>query len=61
MCNVLFSSSQEKGWELLWLAAGLFSCTDVILQNEMECFVQTYETQWPITSDIMQRLKDIFQ
>ena len=50
-----FRTSEERGWELLWLAAGLFPCSQ-ILQKEINMFLRSRLKRWPIASDIQQRL-----
>jgi myosin-7 len=50
-------SSRERGWELLWLASGLFPSSDPFLQDELSCFVQANDRNMPqMAPDIYQRL-----
>ena len=49
-------TSEERGWELLWLASGLFSCSDVTLHETMEIFLESYKQYNPLAAEIKQRL-----
>uniref|UniRef100_A0A1X7V1Y3 MyTH4 domain-containing protein n=1 Tax=Amphimedon queenslandica TaxID=400682 RepID=A0A1X7V1Y3_AMPQE len=48
-------ASEERGWELLWLATGLFPCSQV-LHKEVIQFLRSRIKQWPIAAEIQQRL-----
>ncbi|KTG38475.1 hypothetical protein cypCar_00030848 [Cyprinus carpio] len=47
--------SEEKGWELLWLCAGLFPPSNVLLPH-VQRFLQS-KKHHPLASDCMQRLQ----
>ncbi|XP_067621063.1 myosin-VIIa [Eurosta solidaginis] len=46
--------SEERGWELMWLAAGLFACSQTLLK-ELMMFLRT--RRHPISQDSMHRLQ----
>ncbi|CAG4997712.1 unnamed protein product [Parnassius apollo] len=46
--------SEERGWELMWLATGLFACSQGLLR-ELTLFLRT--RRYPISQDSLQRLQ----
>lgn len=46
--------SEERGWELMWLATGLFACSQSLLK-ELTLFLRT--RRHPISQDSLQRLQ----
>ncbi|KAJ9583263.1 hypothetical protein L9F63_022396, partial [Diploptera punctata] len=46
--------SEERGWELMWLATGLFTCSQNLLK-ELTVFLRT--RRHPISQDSLQRLQ----
>ena len=48
-------TSEERGWELLWIACGLFPCSNVLLK-EINMFLQSKVARFPIAADCQQRL-----
>lgn len=46
--------SEERGWELMWLATGLFACSQTLLR-ELTLFLRT--RRHPISQDSLQRLQ----
>ena len=48
-------TSEERGWELLWIACGLFPCSNVLLK-EINMFLQSKNARFPIAADCQQRL-----
>uniref|UniRef100_A0A1B6CKI8 Myosin-VIIa n=1 Tax=Clastoptera arizonana TaxID=38151 RepID=A0A1B6CKI8_9HEMI len=46
--------SEERGWELMWLATGLFACSQSLLK-ELTSFLRT--RRHPISQDSLQRLQ----
>ena len=48
-------TSEERGWELLWIACGLFPCSNVLLK-EINMFLQFKVARFPIAADCQQRL-----
>ena len=48
-------TSEERGWELLWLATGLFSCSGSLLK-EVNQYLRTRVLSQPLAADCMQRL-----
>lgn len=53
-------NSEEKGWELLWLATGLFPCSTT-LQREINLFLRSKVTRVPLAADCQQRLYKTIQ
>ena len=52
--------SEEKGWELLWLATGLFPCSST-LQREINMFLRSKVGRVPFAADCQQRLYKTIQ
>ena len=52
--------SEEKGWELLWLATGLFPCSTT-LQKEINQFLRSKVSRNPLAADCQQRLYKTIQ
>ena len=50
-----FRTSEERGWELLWLATGLFPCSTT-LQKEVNLFLRDKVQRTPFAADCQQRL-----
>lgn len=48
-------TSEERGWELLWLATGLFPCSTT-LQREVNLFLRAKLHRFPLAGDCQQRL-----
>ena len=48
-------TSEERGWELLWIACGLFPCSNVLLK-EINMFFQSKVARFPIAADCQHRL-----
>ena len=48
-------TSEERGWELLWMATGLFPCSST-LQKEINLFLRTRAQQLPLAVVCQQRL-----
>jgi len=48
-------TSEERGWELLWIACGLFPCSNTLLR-ELNLFLQSKVTRFPAAADCQQRL-----
>lgn len=48
-------TSMERGWELLWMASGLFPCSST-LQKEVNLFLRTRVHRHSLATDIQQRL-----
>ncbi len=55
VCVCVCRYSEEKGWELLWLCAGLFPPSNVLLPH-VQRFLQS-KKHHPLASDCMQRLQ----
>jgi myosin-7 len=54
------SKYESRGWELLWLATGLFPCSTT-LQKEINLFLRTRVHKHPIATDCQQRLLKTIQ
>ena len=50
--------SEEQGWQLMWLATGLFNCSQ-ILMKDLTHFLLT--RRHPVAADCMKRLKKTCQ
>eukprot|EP00117_Sycon_ciliatum_P034727 scpid4751/ scgid26450/ Myosin-VIIa; Protein crinkled len=48
-------SSEEKGWEVLWLATGLFSCSSTLLK-EAQAFLRSRQTTQALALDCLNRI-----
>jgi len=48
--------SEERGWELMWLATGLFTCSQLLLRD-LTMFLMSRERQHPIVGDCLKRLQ----
>ncbi|XP_065887692.1 unconventional myosin-VIIa-like [Dysidea avara] len=48
-------TSEERGWELLWIACGLFPCSNTLLR-ELNLFLQSKVARFPVATDCQQRL-----
>lgn len=53
-------ASEERGWELLWLATGLFPCSST-LQKEVNLFLRAKVYRIPLAADCQQRLYKTIQ
>eukprot|EP00118_Oscarella_pearsei_P013161 m.102210 g.102210 ORF g.102210 m.102210 type:complete len:2208 (+) comp37156_c0_seq4:160-6783(+) len=49
-------SSEERGWELLWLACGSFGCSSM-LQKEVMLFLKSKAARQPLAIDCQNRLQ----
>jgi myosin-7 len=47
-------TSEERGWELLWMVTGLFSCSPT-LQSVVNFFLRSRAPQQPLATEIYQR------
>ncbi len=54
------ASSEGRGWELLWLATGLFPCSTT-LQREVNLFLRSKVQRTPLAADCQQRLYKTIQ
>ena len=54
------SKYEIRGWELLWLATGLFPCS-ATLQKEVNLFLRSRIHKTPIVADCQQRLVKTIQ
>ena len=55
-----FRTSEERGWELLWLTTGLFPCSTT-LQKEVNLFLRSKVQRNPLAADCQQRLYKTIQ
>lgn len=61
ICVCLYRSSEERGWELFWLAAGLFAPCDPLLHNELEFFIQSRRDHCVVATNIEEKLTKTVQ
>jgi len=47
--------SEDRGWELMWLATGLFNCSQLLL-NDLTHFLSSRQRVHPVAVDCMKRL-----
>ena len=48
-------TSEERGWELFWLASGVFACTPTLLK-EVNTFLRIKSSRQPLASECQNRL-----
>ncbi|KAL9964836.1 hypothetical protein ACROYT_G028531 [Oculina patagonica] len=49
-------SSEEKGWELLWLCTGIFACSSLLMREVNHVF-RSHSSKQPLAHDCLSRLQ----